>query len=176
MKKSLRNLNTRYILIAVIVLIVLICSIPYINSKKSNEYDFGTDHNKEYIEQFIQRYNEKNPESSFDLYKKTTDLGWKRYYQTDNKINIEIIANNDKKAIITVDTYEDKTELGKLFCSILAMFVSNTNLDSVWAELTSEDHKEMEYQGTKLTYNDSGELEVLGRTHYKWVKIEANQN
>jgi len=174
MKKSLRNLNTRYILIAVIVLIVLVCSIPYINREKpSPQY---IDQRQEKIERFIEDFNKKNPEYSFNSEEITKTISWKYNIHNKKKQNIEIISSTENKFIITVDTYEDKTELGKLFCSILAMFVSNANLDSVWSELTSEDHKEMEYQGTKLTYNDSGEQEVLGKAHYKWAKIEANQN
>lgn len=171
MKKSLRNLNTRYILIAVIVLIVLVCSIPYINKEKSNEYDFGTDHRREYIEQFIDDFDKKYPEYAIKSAENISNLNWKKHYYLD-EYNLEIIAGHDKDYVITIESRSTKDELGKLFTSILSMFTSGSEISSIWNELSSSENKEMEYNGIKLSYS---ELELYNK-EFTRVKINTKPN
>lgn len=171
MKKSLRNLNTRYILIAVIVLIVLVCSIPYINKAKSNEYDFGTDHRREYIEQFIDDFDKKYPEYAIKSAKTSDTLNWKKYYYLEED-TIEIIAGHDKDYAITIESRSTKDKLGKLFTSVLSIFTSDSEISSIWNELSNSKNKEMEYNGIKLSYS---ELELYNKELTR-VTINTKKN
>jgi len=167
------NISKKYLFIlAVIVGLSLFFIIPNIQKPKPTEI---VDQREDKINQFIDEFNQKNPGLSFASATVDRITDWKYVIHNDKNQNIEIIYNNDNKFIITIDTYEDTIELGRTFTAILKMFVAEDGLDGIWSDLISSDHNEIEYKSTKLTYNNSGDMQVSGRSHYKWVKIEGER-
>lgn len=181
MKKTFPKLTKKNIVIIAIVVFVIACSIPYMNrgtessvsSNTESSADYTVDHRKESIEKFISDFNNRYPE--YSLPKASSNLGWKQNIHNDKKQNIEIIVNHDSEFTITVDTYEDRDDMGKLFTALLSMFVNEDKLDGVWEKLINYTEEEMKYEDTELSYNDSGDVEVYGRSHFKWAKIKAKR-
>ena len=179
MKKTFPKLTKKNIVIIAIVVFVIACSIPYMNRGtessvgSESSIDYSVDHRKEFIEKFISDFNNRYPE--YSLPKASSNLGWKQYIHNDKKQNIEIIANHDSEFVITVDTYEDRDDMGKLFTALLSMFVDEDKLDGIWEKLINYSEGEMKYENTELSYSDSGDMEVYGKSHFKWAKIKAKR-